>query len=113
MKRNIPCLTDVETQALNDLKSALERLFPVKGLYLFGSKARGDFAPDSDVDVIVVIDAELTSAHKHRISDATLEINLSHGTQLSVISVTLDEWNSEIWSLLPLFQAVRREGIAV
>ncbi len=35
---------------------AVCRRFPVKRLGLFGSAVREDFAPDSDVDVLVVFD---------------------------------------------------------
>src|SRR5918994_3860502 len=46
---------------LTDLKRRLERRFGDRfvALYLFGSRARGDHEPDSDVDVAVVLDQEI------------------------------------------------------
>jgi predicted nucleotidyltransferase len=43
---------------LEQLKQRLRRRFGdrFEGLYLFGSRARGDAEPDSDVDVAVVLD---------------------------------------------------------
>ena len=37
-------------------KPELQRAFPVRRLALFGSYARGDQRPDSDVDVLVDVD---------------------------------------------------------
>lgn len=36
------------------LKHRLEQLLPEVELYVFGSRARGDFYPDSDVDLAIV-----------------------------------------------------------
>ena len=46
---------------LGDLKRRLERRFGDRfvALYLFGSRARGDHDPDSDVDVAVILDQKL------------------------------------------------------
>ena len=41
---------------LNQNKSELERKFKVRRLAIFGSYARGDQRPDSDVDIMVDID---------------------------------------------------------
>jgi predicted nucleotidyltransferase len=43
------------------LKRRLERRFGERfvAIYLFGSRARGDHEPDSDVDVAVVLDQEM------------------------------------------------------
>ncbi len=40
-------------------KSELERRFGVKSLALFGSYARGDMTPDSDVDILVDVAPEI------------------------------------------------------
>ena len=46
---------------LAELERRLERRFGARfvALYLFGSRARGDHEPDSDVDVAVVLDQEM------------------------------------------------------
>jgi uncharacterized protein len=49
------------TALLADLKRRLERRFGDRfvALYLFGSRARGDHEPDSDVDVAVILDQKM------------------------------------------------------
>jgi len=51
---------DVATkQALDKFKACLTRRYGqrLKSVYLFGSRARGDFRPDSDADVAVFLES--------------------------------------------------------
>lgn len=41
------------TAILTDHKAELERKFKVKALWIFGSYVRGDYTPNSDLDVMV------------------------------------------------------------
>jgi predicted nucleotidyltransferase len=45
-------------QLLTEIKNGLDRMYGgrLQGVYLFGSRARGEGAPDSDVDILVVLD---------------------------------------------------------
>lgn len=41
------------TEYLRNRKDELHRRFGIETVRIFGSRARGDFAPDSDVDILV------------------------------------------------------------
>ena len=68
---------------LAELKRRLERRFGDRlvALYLFGSRARGDHEPDSDVDVAVILDQKLPSPYtaKDPLLDDTYELMLETG----------------------------------
>jgi antitoxin ChpS len=68
---------------LADLKRRLERRFGERfvALYLFGSRARGDHEPDSDVDVAVVLDQDMPRPFdaKCQLLDDTYELMLETG----------------------------------
>ena len=68
---------------LADLKRRLERRFGDRlvALYLFGSRARGDHEPDSDVDVAVILDQKMPSpyAAKDLVLNDTYELMLETG----------------------------------
>ena len=46
-------------QHLRATKPALEREFPLRRMALFGSCARGDAREDSDIDILVEVDASI------------------------------------------------------
>lgn len=69
-------LTPEETKAVLEYKKRLaEKLGPeLVKVSLYGSKARGDFNNDSDIDLLVIVE-EKTSLIKEIIYDTLLDIN--------------------------------------
>lgn len=109
MKKFVP-----RTGALKLAKKVRRRLadelgHPVK-VILFGSQARGDATRESDVDLLVVVPA-LDNAVRKKISNATWEVGFEAGKLVCAIPTT--ERDFEYYRILPLYQAVRKEGIAV
>lgn len=68
---------------LADLNRRLQHRFGDRfvALYLFGSRARGDHEPDSDVDVAVVLDQEMPLPYdaKCELLDDTYDLMLETG----------------------------------
>lgn len=60
-------MTDVMTDPLPQIVDRLVRRFDPERIVLFGSRARGDARPDSDIDLLVVL-SSFESARKTRIS---------------------------------------------
>lgn len=78
-------LSKTEKQALKEFKTKiLEKLKgDVLELKLFGSKARGDFHKDSDIDVLVVLKNK-TSRKEDFIFDLAVNNLLKYGIDLSI-----------------------------
>lgn len=53
--RDLPHLTDADARALARIIDRLIETYEPERIYLFGSKARGDYGPDSDFDLLVVV----------------------------------------------------------
>ena len=70
----IPMLTDEEIKAISLLKEKLRSSFTVRKLILFGSKARGDYNKDSDVDIMVLIDEPRTNENRDKLSDIQYDV---------------------------------------
>jgi len=84
-------------EALRQLKRELEELYGerLKGLYLFGSRARGDAEPDSDVDVAVVLDDPPPSRkERDRLSGLTADLSLEADACILTSVIGLDDWNA-------------------
>jgi predicted nucleotidyltransferase len=66
---NLPESLQNQRQTLADCLEAMDRVMPLRAVYLFGSHARGDARPDSDVDLCIVADGaerQLEAARKFR-----------------------------------------------
>jgi len=80
------------------------------GLFLFGSRARGETAPDSDVDVLIVLDEV---GHYYGELQQTAELisslSLRHDISISRIFVPEAEWQR---GESPFLLTVREDAIA-
>jgi uncharacterized protein len=79
--------------------------------YLFGSRARGDFRPDSDWDILILVDNEkITNEIEDKFRDELYNIELESGQVISTFIYPKDYWeNTLIYS--PLHKKVVTEGI--
>ena len=106
-------LTDFDLQFAEHLKHALiEHNVPLYKTIVFGSRARGDAQPDSDLDVLVLVD-HITPALRKTISRCAWEVGFEAGVLIQAVVMTREEaeHGPEQSSLLML--AVREEGIPV
>ena len=96
---------------LAELREQLDRLYGdrLERLVLFGSQARGDAEPDSDIDVLVVLRGEVSPGEEiERTSETRGAICLKHAAVISCVYVSADRYATAQDSLL---RNVRREGI--
>jgi predicted nucleotidyltransferase len=103
---------DVEA-ALNELKQALAELYGdrLRGVYLYGSYARGDFTDDSDIDLLIAIDGDVQPTEEmDRISHVVSDICLRYELLIATYTVPAD-WLVERQN--PFFANVRREAIVL
>jgi predicted nucleotidyltransferase len=92
----------------------VERLYAYCGdrvrlVVLFGSKARGDTSPDSDVDVLVALtndDPRLRS----QVRRLAARVSLEHDLLLSIQAVGRSRWDKLAHYRFPLYQAIESEG---
>lgn len=98
-------------QLLVKLKKGLTELYGqrLKAVYLFGSYARGDYNRNSDLDVMIVLDA-YTSYWDELVHSAALtsDLSLEYGVTISRTIMTEDQWEK---GDLPVLRNIRMEGI--
>ncbi len=80
-------------------------------LMLFGSQARGDAEPGSDIDVLVVLDGPVSTAREALCAlDLRTSLSLQHNTVVSCTFVSAQQYQRE---QSPLLLNIRREGVAI
>lgn len=97
--------------ALDELQQSLTKIYGERlcDIYLYGSYARGDYHPDSDVDVLIVLKGEVKPTREiDRISDRVADICLEHNVLIATFPVS-EAWLKQRKS--PLFENVRKEGV--
>jgi predicted nucleotidyltransferase len=90
----------------------VENQIPVREIFVFGSRARGDAGPDSDLDVLVIVD-ERNSAIRKKVSDCAWEVGFASDIVIqSILRTKADvEEGPEKSSLF--LRSVQQEGIRV
>ncbi len=88
-----PVLSQSETEALEELKLTLQGFLgeELKDLILFGSKARGEAEPESDIDVAILVET-LTRERKRQIFDLVAEIELKYLVVISSLVLSVEEF---------------------
>jgi predicted nucleotidyltransferase len=79
-----------EKKAVSEIKSEVLTLAgkQLKGFYLFGSKARGDFDPESDVDLAIIVDG-LDKEMKKKIIDIVVKAEVKYMVVISSLVLSL------------------------
>lgn len=105
-------LAENEKRAVISLKKALEGKLRLLDFRIFGSRARGDALPDSDIDIMIEIE-EYSPSIESAIDDLVYETNLAHDCFISTVIFSKKELDDGPFDESPLYKAIEREGIRV
>jgi predicted nucleotidyltransferase len=100
-------LTRKERQAVDVFIKALHQQYPdrIQEVILFGSKARGDSRPDSDIDILILVDDD-DWRFSHAISRLAAHISLNYDVLLGPRVIRQARWRRSL-----LYPTVSSEGI--
>jgi len=106
-------INPVESKIIERFKQLLSEKVHVWEIILFGSRARGDADPDSDMDILVVLNGKADKPSREAVSDCAWEAGFDYGVVIVPVVYSRDEWENgpERSSLLSI--AINREGIAI
>ncbi|WP_434683830.1 nucleotidyltransferase domain-containing protein [Pseudanabaena minima] len=96
---------------LNELKQELQALYGDRlvKLILFGSYARGEANPDSDIDLLAVLKIPVSQVQEiSYMSELCVKILLDYDELVSIIPMSEDRFNAKDVALL---RNIQREGI--
>jgi predicted nucleotidyltransferase len=96
---------------LKELKAGLARIYGdrLKGLYLYGSYARGEAQAESDVDVMIMLDDYVSYGREiDRSGELVSELSLDYGVSISIVIMKESQWRERD---TPFLRNIQAEGI--
>ena len=98
---------------VNQISQAIRRVAPTATAILYGSEARGDARPDSDIDVLILLDGEHRDLkHEDELSGELYEIELATGVLVSPMIMLRKQWENRPFKT-PFYVNVMNEGIKI
>jgi predicted nucleotidyltransferase len=95
---------------MKELKAGLVRIYgdKLKAVYLYGSYARGDYRPGSDVDVMILLkDYKNYWEEIRKTSELMSEVSLEYDLLVSRIFMTEAKWQTPD---TPLLRNIHQDG---
>jgi len=100
-----------EREALKELKIKIVEKFSEAEIILFGSKARGDYDEESDIDLLILIERPINRKIEEEIADISYNIELKYGVVFGKIIENKTFWNSKLAKVMPLHKSIEKEGV--
>ena len=96
---------------LNNISKAIRGKDPAAEAFLFGSRARGDNRPDSDWDILILIDnLNITNEIDDKFRDDLYKLEIESGQIISTFIYSKDYWQKKL-IFSPLYKNIKKEGI--
>jgi predicted nucleotidyltransferase len=107
-----PLLSPNECQAVEKFINLLHERFPKRILrtVLFGSKARGESLPWSDIDILIIVDRE-DWRFQHAISTLAARVSLEHDVLIGPRVIGEKRWERMKDRGFTIYQNIVTEGI--
>lgn len=111
----ISTLSKTESSAVRRVLHEVFKKFNVKRVVLFGSKARGDFNVDSDIDVAIFSEDIVNATRRSEISNIATDVAIECDVYVSCKLFNSKDWEEENEDkiFLPFKDNVERDGIEI
>jgi predicted nucleotidyltransferase len=110
--QKVPLLKQ-EREAVETAVGTLQQTVPIERVILFGSKARGDADTCSDFDLLLLTTHPLHWKEEKAIVETLFDIGMAYDVIFSPLCVSSDEWESNTFQALPIYQEIWRDGAVV
>lgn len=102
-------ISDADRAMAQELRRRVAACVPVLEFLVFGSRARGDAVPESDLDIFIVVEL-LSPVLRRRISEIAWEVGFERDRIITTVVATPDQV-ARMSRLSPLLNNIEREGV--
>jgi predicted nucleotidyltransferase len=107
-------LTETDHKIAERLKAMMiKRGLPIEEVIVFGSRARGDFEEDSDLDVLVVVTSASTLQVTDAIRNCAWEVGVNADRYVQSVILSRDEVENTPFRASLFMQTIREEGVRI
>jgi len=99
------------TTLLQQIKELVCAIKPTAHIFLYRSRARNDARPDSDWDLLILVDGVVNLSRRDYIRHQIYEIECETGEVICSIIRSRQEWNTPRFQQIPLSQSIAKESI--
>ena len=101
------------TDVVEQIKKVVHEVAPTAKTILFGSEARGDARPDSDIDLLILMDGDKLSLESEEAVTLPLyELELKTGIAINPIVMLKKLWDNRPFKT-PFYVNVVNEGVVL
>lgn len=105
-------ISATDREIARKLRQRLAQRLKIEDFRVYGSRARGDAAPDSDLDIYLVV-TELTPALRRWIDEIAWEVGFDNDRVISTLVTTRRGLEQGPFGAQPVVRTIEREGIPV
>lgn len=109
--KTIPTIPDEQIRRL--VKNAILSVEPKATIILYGSRARGNAAPDSDWDFLILVDGPVDDARRDRLRHQLFPLELEYDLTLTAFLYNRSVWESQRYRASLYRQNVERDGVTL
>ena len=100
-------------EIVSQLREIIRREAPNAKVILYGSEARGNARPDSDIDLLILVDKEkVTLEDEQKITYPIYLLELNTGVLISPMVIAKNKWENRPFKT-PFYLNIVNEGVEI